>query len=196
MFFYLHDIWIAWFHLFPTGHSAGKTASQEGRSAWAAFWVILVGLVVAAAGAYLVYKYRIRVSLVPFSQFSDAISFLFYSILSLYSMMACNEIHQIPNQIWEHVIYHLPVFFIGVFAVVYGFRDQSHHGTVYALGQPIRGCKSCERWRKSVRGEYIGLHIYVWSLGVAYPVVYLFWVHISDHMNLILYHMDNKRVQN
>ncbi|KHN42313.1 Vacuolar-sorting receptor 1 [Glycine soja] len=37
-----------------------KTASQEGRSAWAAFWVILVGLVVAAAGAYLVYKYRIR----------------------------------------------------------------------------------------------------------------------------------------
>ncbi|KAG5005207.1 hypothetical protein JHK82_029235 [Glycine max] len=37
-----------------------KTASQEGRSAWAAFWVILIGLVVAAAGAYLVYKYRIR----------------------------------------------------------------------------------------------------------------------------------------
>ena len=55
------------FQLFPTGYPAGKTASQEGRSAWAAFWVILVGLVVAAAGAYLVYKYRIRVSFVTFS---------------------------------------------------------------------------------------------------------------------------------
>jgi len=48
-------------------YSAGKTASQEGRSAWAAFWVILIGLVVAAAGAYLVYKYRIRVSFITFS---------------------------------------------------------------------------------------------------------------------------------
>ncbi|XP_020237450.1 vacuolar-sorting receptor 1 [Cajanus cajan] len=37
-----------------------KTATQEGRSAWAAFWVILIGLVLAGAGAYLVYKYRIR----------------------------------------------------------------------------------------------------------------------------------------
>ncbi|KAL5070291.1 hypothetical protein RYX36_021178 [Vicia faba] len=37
-----------------------KTSSQEGRSAWAAFWVIVTGLVLAAAGAYLVYKYRIR----------------------------------------------------------------------------------------------------------------------------------------
>ncbi|QCE08444.1 vacuolar-sorting receptor 1-like [Vigna unguiculata] len=37
-----------------------KTARQEGRSAWTVFWVILVGLVMAAAGAYLLYKYRIR----------------------------------------------------------------------------------------------------------------------------------------
>ncbi|OIV91141.1 hypothetical protein TanjilG_30363 [Lupinus angustifolius] len=37
-----------------------KTASQQGKSAWAALWVIFVGLVVAAGGAYLVYKYRIR----------------------------------------------------------------------------------------------------------------------------------------
>ncbi|RDX88078.1 Vacuolar-sorting receptor 1, partial [Mucuna pruriens] len=48
--------------LYIRDHDAciSKTASQEGRSAWAAFWVILIGLVVAAAGAYLVYKYRIR----------------------------------------------------------------------------------------------------------------------------------------
>lgn len=59
--------------IFPIRHSAGKTASQEGRSAWTAFWVIVIGLVVAAAGAYLVYKYRIRVSLVAISLFGDAI---------------------------------------------------------------------------------------------------------------------------
>lgn len=41
---------------------SGKTAAQ-GRSAWAAFWVILIGLGIAAGGAYLVYKYRLRVSL-------------------------------------------------------------------------------------------------------------------------------------
>ncbi|MCH99916.1 vacuolar-sorting receptor 1-like, partial [Trifolium medium] len=35
-------------------------ASQEGKSAWAAFWVIVIGLVLAASGGYLVYKYRIR----------------------------------------------------------------------------------------------------------------------------------------
>ncbi|CAL0300377.1 unnamed protein product [Lupinus luteus] len=37
-----------------------KTASQQGKSAWAALWIIFVGLVVATGGAYLVYKYRIR----------------------------------------------------------------------------------------------------------------------------------------
>ncbi|CAL0316341.1 unnamed protein product [Lupinus luteus] len=37
-----------------------KTASPQGKSAWAAFWVLLVGLVMAAGGAYLVYNYRIR----------------------------------------------------------------------------------------------------------------------------------------
>lgn len=37
-----------------------KTASQGGRSAWAAFWVIIAGLVLSAGGGYLIYKYRIR----------------------------------------------------------------------------------------------------------------------------------------
>ncbi|XP_044489025.1 vacuolar-sorting receptor 3-like [Mangifera indica] len=32
----------------------------EVKSAWTAFWVILVGLAMAAGGAYLVYKYRLR----------------------------------------------------------------------------------------------------------------------------------------
>ena len=39
---------------------AGKVSG--GRSAWTAVWVILIGLAMAAGGAYLVYKYRIRVS--------------------------------------------------------------------------------------------------------------------------------------
>ncbi|RZC54682.1 hypothetical protein C5167_013543 [Papaver somniferum] len=36
-----------------------KSAS-EANSSWTAVWVILIGLVMAAAGAYLIYKYRIR----------------------------------------------------------------------------------------------------------------------------------------
>jgi hypothetical protein len=53
------------FFIFPFLCSAGKTAAnQEGKSAWAAFWVIVIGLVLAASGGYLVYKYRIRVRLV------------------------------------------------------------------------------------------------------------------------------------
>lgn len=36
-----------------------KTATEE-RSAWAVIWVILIGLAVAAGGAYMVYKYRLR----------------------------------------------------------------------------------------------------------------------------------------
>lgn len=41
---------------------AGKRATEV-KSAWAAVWVILLGLAMAGTGAYLVYKYRIRVSL-------------------------------------------------------------------------------------------------------------------------------------
>ena len=36
------------------------------KSAWTAVWVILIGLAMAGTGAYLVYKYRIRVSLVQY----------------------------------------------------------------------------------------------------------------------------------
>lgn len=36
-----------------------KTATEV-RSAWAAVWVILIGLAMAGGGAYLVYKYRLR----------------------------------------------------------------------------------------------------------------------------------------
>uniref|UniRef100_A0A7N0TVG5 EGF-like domain-containing protein n=1 Tax=Kalanchoe fedtschenkoi TaxID=63787 RepID=A0A7N0TVG5_KALFE len=36
-----------------------KSASEV-KSAWTAFWVILIGLGMAAGGAYLIYKYRIR----------------------------------------------------------------------------------------------------------------------------------------
>ncbi|KAL1296132.1 hypothetical protein AAHE18_19G261300 [Arachis hypogaea] len=48
--------------LYIRDHDAciSKTASQGGKSVWAAFWVILLGLLLTAAGAYLVYKYRIR----------------------------------------------------------------------------------------------------------------------------------------
>ena len=34
--------------------------ATEVKSAWAAVWVILIGLAMAGTGAYLVYKYRIR----------------------------------------------------------------------------------------------------------------------------------------
>ncbi|KAG9152224.1 hypothetical protein Leryth_025022 [Lithospermum erythrorhizon] len=36
-------------------------ASAEVKSTWAAVWVIVIGLAVAAGGAYLVYKYRLRI---------------------------------------------------------------------------------------------------------------------------------------
>ncbi|KAJ6906809.1 hypothetical protein NC652_024267 [Populus alba x Populus x berolinensis] len=35
-------------------------SGTEGRSAWAAVWVILLGLVMAGGGGYLIYKYRLR----------------------------------------------------------------------------------------------------------------------------------------
>ncbi|XP_068656258.1 vacuolar-sorting receptor 3-like [Aristolochia californica] len=35
-------------------------AASEAKTAWAAFWVILIGLAVAAGGAYIIYKYRLR----------------------------------------------------------------------------------------------------------------------------------------
>lgn len=41
--------------------SAGKRGTEV-KSAWAAVWVILLGLAMAAGGAYMVYKYRLRVS--------------------------------------------------------------------------------------------------------------------------------------
>ena len=50
--------------------SAGKTA-RETRSSWAAVWVILIGLAMAGGGAYLVYKYRLRVSLLDYNVFAD-----------------------------------------------------------------------------------------------------------------------------
>lgn len=71
--------------------------------------------------------------------------------------------------------------FVGVFAVIYGFWNQSHHGTVYALGQPRRNCKSRER-RKSVKGNTL------WSLGVAYPVYpfeFRFWAFEFDRLCII-----------
>lgn len=45
--------------------SAGKRATEV-KSAWAAVWVILLGLAMAAGGGYMVYKYRLRVSRVQF----------------------------------------------------------------------------------------------------------------------------------
>ncbi|KAK7308798.1 hypothetical protein RJT34_05042 [Clitoria ternatea] len=35
-------------------------AASQGRSTWAALWLILIGIAMIAGGAYLVYKYRIR----------------------------------------------------------------------------------------------------------------------------------------
>ncbi|KAL1831664.1 hypothetical protein ACET3Z_001315 [Daucus carota] len=37
-----------------------STTAAEGKSAWTAVWVILIGLAMAAGGAYMVYKYRLR----------------------------------------------------------------------------------------------------------------------------------------
>ncbi|KAJ7946157.1 Vacuolar-sorting receptor 1 [Quillaja saponaria] len=37
-----------------------KTASEGKSSSWAAIWVILIGLALAAGGAYVLYKYRLR----------------------------------------------------------------------------------------------------------------------------------------
>ncbi|XP_043713336.1 vacuolar-sorting receptor 3-like [Telopea speciosissima] len=34
--------------------------ATEAKSAWAAFWAIFIGLAIAAGGAYIVYKYRLR----------------------------------------------------------------------------------------------------------------------------------------
>lgn len=42
-------------------YSPGKRAG-EAKTAWTAFWVIVVGLALAAAGTYLIYKHRLRVS--------------------------------------------------------------------------------------------------------------------------------------
>uniref|UniRef100_A0A6M2EKG7 EGF-like calcium-binding domain-containing protein n=1 Tax=Populus davidiana TaxID=266767 RepID=A0A6M2EKG7_9ROSI len=39
-------------------------SGTEVRSAWAAVWVILLGLAMAGGGGYLIYKYRLRVSMV------------------------------------------------------------------------------------------------------------------------------------
>ncbi|CAN0927154.1 Vacuolar-sorting receptor 3 [Linum grandiflorum] len=38
----------------------GKASATEVRSAWAAVWVIFIGLAMAAGGGYLIYKYRLR----------------------------------------------------------------------------------------------------------------------------------------
>jgi hypothetical protein len=43
-------------------NSPGKTAVQA-KAAWAAVWGILIVLAVVAAGSYIVYKYRLRVSM-------------------------------------------------------------------------------------------------------------------------------------
>lgn len=55
-----------------TGYPTGKTGSQ-GRSTWAAFWLILLGVGMIAGGAFLVYKYRIRVSTAAPSHFGVVI---------------------------------------------------------------------------------------------------------------------------
>ena len=68
-----------------TGLPTGKTGSQ-GRSTWAAFWLILLGVVMIAGGAFLVYKYRIRVSSSAFSHFGGVIGCL---MLNFCSIRAC-----------------------------------------------------------------------------------------------------------
>lgn len=44
---------------------AGKRAS-EAKATWAAVWAILIALAIAAGGAYMVYKYRLRVNFMNF----------------------------------------------------------------------------------------------------------------------------------
>lgn len=58
------------------------------KSAWTAVWIILIGLGMASAGAYLVYKYRLRVSYIRHlnvtykcSLASSSLKFNFSSIL-------------------------------------------------------------------------------------------------------------------
>lgn len=58
--------------VFPSS-CAGKNASGA-KSSWSFFWVILIGLAIAAGGAYMVYKYRLRVS---YFQLGNLLLFVF-----------------------------------------------------------------------------------------------------------------------
>lgn len=53
------------FHIYISLLDAWCHAGERGtetRSGWVAFWVIVIGLAMAAAGGYLINKYRLRVS--------------------------------------------------------------------------------------------------------------------------------------
>jgi len=82
-----------------TGLPTGKIGSQ-GRSTWAAFWLIILGVVMISGGAFLVYKYRIRVSSAALFHFGVCImvelSFIGYTFNGVF-------------------------FFFGGFAAIHGF---------------------------------------------------------------------------
>lgn len=64
----------------------------EVRSAWTAVLVIILGLAVAAGGAYLVYKYRFRVSL-KHNRFAMVFGHTYHWTLNMFWMMRETHSH-------------------------------------------------------------------------------------------------------
>ena len=74
--------------------AAGKTAA-ESKSSWTVIWVILLGLAMAAGGAYLVYKYRWRVSTFLYSKyFYKSSSFLGLTFVVYYHKVLIANVKQ------------------------------------------------------------------------------------------------------
>ena len=73
--------WVQFLHLDDT--SAGKAAS-EAKTTWAAAWVILIILAVTSVGAYIVYKYRLRVSCLQHSYVIPFLNGFKLSMLSFF----------------------------------------------------------------------------------------------------------------
>lgn len=83
---------------------AGKTATEV-RSAWAAVWVILIGLAMAGGGAYLVYKYRLRVRITT--------CLFFFSLEQRFSILPTSVFKAI--EILALLLYFIPILDFGTY---------------------------------------------------------------------------------
>lgn len=89
------------------GLPTGKIGSQ-GRSTWAAFWLILLGVVMISGGAFLVYKYRIRVSSATFFHFAVCmmveLSFIGYTFNGVLFLWFCSNTWILKSeQSWHNI---------------------------------------------------------------------------------------------